>query len=338
MTSTVEAPTAPSGHCAEAKCTAAINGVCAKGRETPLDCEFFELDAAPDEQPAETPNPLISLPHGRAIRAGELTAVLRHERATRVTPLGAIEAGKTTLFAVMFEFLTNRRLEGWTFVRSVTTLGFAERSHHASARSNRVSPTTPRTSGATGDQFLHLRARRQSDGALASILFADVSGEHVEFLTTTGAREPALVAALASADHVPILIDGRLAADPQTRQNAIRHAVDLVHILPDLPLRLDAQISVVLTKLDWFADPDDATEVLDQVAQTVIDHVGGTPASFAVAARPRKRAVLEPGHGVATLFNHLVSFAVSPRDVVFSTADGSAPSAQTLRRLWDARR
>jgi hypothetical protein len=63
-----------------------------------------------------------------------------------------------------------------------------------------------------------------------------------------------------------------------------------------------------------------------------------TPASLAVAARPRKRAVLEPGHGVATLFNHLVSFAVSPRDVVFSTADGSAPSAQTLRRLWDARR
>lgn len=337
MTST-EVVTVPRGHCAESECTAATDGVCTKEHANPLDCESFELEVGANEQPEAPPSPRISLPHGRAIRGGELAAVLRHETATRVAPLGTIEAGKTTLFAVVFEFLTSRRLDGWSFVRSVTTLGFAERSHDASARSNRAAPTTPRTSAAAGDQFLHVCARRQADDALASILFADVSGEHVEFLTTTGAREPALIDALATADHVPILVDGRLAADPRTRQNAIRHAVDLVHVLPTLPLPSHARISVVLTKLDWFTNHDDATEVLAHVSQAVTDRIGAAPATFTVAARPRSGADLEPGHGVARLFDHLVTRPASPRDAVFDDLAGPAPSARTLRRLWNARR
>lgn len=334
---TIEAPAEiPSGTCREAGCTAATDGVCARGGD-PIDCDFFDLEPTTAEPgDVEPPPPAVSLPHGRALRPSELSAVLARRPATRVVPLGSIEAGKTTLFAVLFEFLTAGRLSAWSYVRSETTLGFMERSHDASMRSKRAEPTSPRTSHAAGDQVLHVDARRRSTGEVASLLYADVSGEHVEQLTTTGQRDPALMTALAGAHHVPLLIDGQQAANPQQRQNAIRHAIDLVNVLPDLPRRADSTITLVLTKVDNLADGD-ADAVLDRVRDAARARLGIDPPTFKVAARPKRGSGVAPGTGIEELLDFIVGRPEPQRQSAFPSGP-PAPSPQLLRRIWRVRR
>lgn len=330
-----DAAAAPRGKCSVAACAAAENGECERGLASPLDCDQFELEPSEESVGAAGAPPTRRLPHGRGLLPAEVGVVLRHMVATRVVPLGTIEAGKTTLFAVMFELLTARRLSRWTYVRSETTLGFAERSHHAAMRSRRAEPTTPRTSGAAGDQVLHITVRRTSDGSTHALLLADVSGEHVEALTKEGRTEVALANAVAEGDVVIILVDGEQAAAKATRQNAIRNAVDIARVLAELPVAENARLAVVLTKGDWFADGS-AAEVLAEVAAAVESITGRAPAAFEIAARPKAGAGVEPGRGVEELLDYLVTSRTEEPDHVFEEPTAN-PSPRTLRRIWGGR-
>jgi len=330
--------TAARGKCAVAECRASVDGTCHRAKPSPLDCEEFELELAGEAtEPPPPAEPLVSLPQGRALRPDELAPVLRRDRTARVVPLGVIEAGKTTLFCVLFEFVTCRRLDGWRYVESLSTLGFTWRGHEAAARSNRSEATTGRTSGTVGNELLHLRVRRVADDALRSVLLADVSGEHVEALTTEGRIEPFLSDAVAVADHILLLVDGEQAANPATRPNAVRHTIDIAQVLQELPVPEYATLAVVLTKVDYFPDDEGADTVLAEVAAAVTRCTGaGDVRTFAIAARPNSGARVEPGHGLAALFAHV---AEKPRHAptsvfVLSRAD---PAPTILRRIWGSR-
>jgi hypothetical protein len=278
---------------------------------------------------------MVKLPSARGLHPDELSRVLCRRPATRVVPLAASDAGKTTLFAVLFEFLTAKRLPGWSYARSITTLGFIQRSHDASMRSNRYVPTTPHTSGSVGDELLHLEARRHSDGETYTTLLADVSGEHVDLLASTGKREPFLLDALSVADHVPILINGEHAADRHERQNAIRQAIDLINIVAELPLPEAAKVSIVLTKTDCFTD-DGADQVVEHVLEAAASRLGAIPRSFRTAARPRSGTGVSPGTGILEFFECIVEQPSEPESSQLApiTLPGSPG---VLRRAWRAR-
>ncbi len=324
----------PAGTCTEPSCTVTADGPCAKGHD-PIDCDSFELTPPSDGDPVEhapKTDGRLPLPSGEALRPVELRTVLSRHPTARTVPLGGVDAGKTTLFAVLFEMLTADRLPTWTYSGSSTTLGFARRSHLAAMRSKRKHATTGRTSRLSGDRALHFNARRRTDDEFHSVLLADVSGEHVDELTASGLREPVLVDALADAHHLPIVIDGALAAAPRTREQAIRNAVDLIHLLPTLDLRDDARICIVLTKLDHFGEghADTVIERVQDAADRSLDFV---PEAFQVAARPDRGSGTEPGLGLDDLLNHLVQIPEG-RSSSPSPAVPPALDARMLRDLW----
>ena len=82
------------------------------------------------------------------------------------------------------------------------------RSYYASYGSGRVSPTTPRTSRLTSGLHLHLGMRAGDDSEMP-IVFVDISGEYVAALAD-GKVDPVIAEALKRADHVPIVVNGRM--------------------------------------------------------------------------------------------------------------------------------
>lgn len=330
------APGPPAGACRRHDCTAAADGVCMVGADDPIDCEFFDLAPDPEEvDEIEASPPTRSLPGGAALRPGGLFRVLSRRQATRVTLLGPIAAGKTTLLAVVFEMLIANRIDDWGYVRSETTLGFMARSHDASVLSRRSEPTTPRTSRAESGDYLHVDVRNRRTDEVGTLLCADVSGEHVEQLVMTGDRAPGLMEAVAEAHHLPILIDGERVADPLLREAAIRSAIDLITTLVDLDRRGDAVIGLVLTKADCLLGDDVdgiAEEVLGRAAQAAQVRLGVDPRTFRVAARPEPDSGVEPGTGLAKLLNTLLEPRPLSREPVFQT-ELPKPSPRTLRRI-----
>lgn len=327
----------PNGSCSVAECSAATDGQCFQGNDSPLDCPEFELIAADEDAEPEdgrAPSTVLPVPHGYGLRPGDLHHVLRREFPTWVVPLGTVEAGKTTLLAVLFEQLSGGRMRRWSYVSSATTFGFAQRSHYASMRSGRDRAGTPRTSGAAGSEVLHVRCRAEEQSP-QSFLFADVSGEHVDELVRGGERHEALVNAATRADVVLILIDGALAAEPGSRQSAIRHAVDIVHVTPELPIRADAQVAIVLTKVDQFTD-DAADAVIADVAQAVTQVMGLEPHVFAVAARPQPGTEVPAAAGVEDLLDFLAT-AESTEPGRTSEPFAGDPSPSLLQRIWSGR-
>jgi hypothetical protein len=325
------------GSCSVAGCSATTDGRCSQGYDSPLDCPDFDLVAADegaDPESGSAPSTALPVPHGYGLRPGDLHHVLRREFPTWVVPLGTVEAGKTTLLAVLFEQLSGGRMRRWSYVGSATTFGFAQRSHYASMRSGRERAGTPRTSGAAGAEVLHLRCR-SAEQSLQSFLFADVSGEHVDELVRGGERDEALVNATTRADVVLILIDGALAAEPASRQSAIRHAVDIVHVTPELPIRTDARVAIVLTKVDLFTDGA-AGVVTAAVTQAVKRVMGREPDVFTVAARPQPGTGVPAAAGVEDLLDFLAAAETGEHRPPTEPFAGD-PSPSLLQRIWRGR-
>ena len=293
------------GVCSKEGCAAtSTDNTCANG-EVPYDCGYFTLAATPTEVTETQDTPVdtgILLPDGHGLRPKDLSRVLDRRPASVVVPLGHIEAGKTTLFTIIFEFLTGRQFRDWSFAGSATVIGFAQRRHNTSIESRRGVPIVDRTSRDASDQYLHVDARPADGGRVRSILMADISGEIVDEFAA-GTVNPVVSAAIARADHIPILIDGAAVADPATRQNAIREARDILWVLAKQSRRPGSRVSLVLTKIDLIAGID-TVGVFQQVTNG-LPGLDPEVATFKTADRTGPGAS-ERGAGVEELLTYLV--------------------------------
>jgi Double-GTPase 2 len=303
VTAVVDVTPEAEGSCRNADCLFNQDGTCALGEE-PIECEYFE-PIPTEETPAEIGTPTtIPLPSGEALSSEDLEQILADEAASYVVPLGLVKAGKTTLMCLLFDQLRTRRLEPWRFTKSRTVIGFARRSHESSFRSGRNVGDTRRTSLLESGLHLHIGVRDEL-GRSRPLLISDLSGEHVRRLTN-GTVEPVMARAIARANHLPIIVNGRDIANPNRRNGAIYSARALIGGVARQPRRSDVQMSVVVTKGDLLADVE-MDSIFDEITRETI--AAGAP-TFVTADRDSAQskdgvAVVERGRGLLGLVAHV---------------------------------
>ena len=333
MTDVVDEASAHSGTCDKAGCTVNDGGTCADGYSASIDCPHYEL--TPVEAPSTTPPevPRVPLHDGEALRGDELERVLCSHPVSMVVPLGRVKAGKTTLITVSYHLLRSRRLNQLRFTGSETIIGFARRAHHSSFASNRESPITPRTEKEESGQHLHLGMRRVDDGARCPIVIVDLSGEHVAAMAR-GETVDLVHNALARADHIPVVVDGRQIAGPGTRALAVMEARSLLKMLEKQPLRAHAKVCVVISKGDLLVGHDLAATVNAIIRETL----AAEGPVFITADRPSPEKDDE-GEPIVSLGNGIDSFveyvAQRPHTPSNDPPRAAKPNASPiLNRMW----
>jgi hypothetical protein len=315
------------GVCSRTDCPVNDGGECAAGHEDPIDCDDYELTDIDETEPEQTGPKQWSLPDGEALALADLEAATAEYPVSTVAPLGIVAAGKTTLICLMFDQVRTRREPAWKFTRSRTVLGFARRNHDASFNSGRTVPTAARTALSASGLNLHLGMRRAADDAPASIIFIDLSGEHVQHFVS-GKNVEQVDIAFRRADHIPIVINGADIADSKNRQKAIMQGRSLLARLSTVTLRPTAVVSIVITKADLL-DGVDLDPIFDKITA---EHPIPPERRFTTADRGE---IVERGHGVHELLTHLTTVPVRPVPG-WPTPPAPAPSP-LLVRLWGPR-
>ena len=291
MTETETAAPAPAGRCAREGCAVGEGGPCAREFTDPFECDDFEpaeagtgpddSDAAAASDPA--PGDVLDV-RGRTPWRGSGTVTPLHsaqaltlEEASRVrqghttavaVPVGAVDVGKTTLLAAIYETVAAGDVDGWTFAGSLSLIGFEERSFLATLASGGQEPATARTSRDTDQVLLHL-AFRDKERQDRHLLVGDVSGEHADSLrryNDPGDYAPLLRAATC----VLLLIDGQRLADSRQQHAAVAEASITFRALHESGLvGPDVPVLLVATKWDLCATASvDLTPITDAVERT----------------------------------------------------------------------
>jgi hypothetical protein len=323
VTAGVIEPGVEEGACSNPECAFSEDGVCV-ARGDVHECEYFEPVPVDDGEVEELEPASILLPSGEALGPGDLDRVLADKPARTVVMLGLPESGKTTLMCLIFDQLRTRRALPWRFTRSKTIVGFARRGHDSSMRSGRAEGTTPRTSRSESGMSLHIGCRE--DGQLEdNLLLVDLSGEQIADLAD-GNVDDVVASALARADHIPVVVDGRHIADPGRRALAIYGARALLGAV-DRQTRPDhASVSVVLTKGDLLVDVD-TDAVFDEITRATSAQ---NAARIVSADRESEETnsedgpLVERGEGVVALLSHLTTGPSRTR--------GAWPPAPVARR------
>lgn len=243
-------------------------------------------------------NAPLAVPSGQALTSAEASAVLAKHPAELVVAVAEVDAGKTTLFASMYEQLARGPLEGWAFDGSLSLLGFESRSFDASRDSGNLCEETNRTSRNTPRIALHL-AVRAATGDRRHLLLGDVSGEHAGSLIDFG--DPGdFRPLLRAATRALVLIDGARLASPADQNATLSRARVLIRALVEGgDVRAQVPLELVVTKWDQCGDAEGLSGELDRLlafTQSRWEHA----ALHRTAARPH-------GEGVADLFATLLS-------------------------------
>lgn len=311
------------GYCTKEDCLANKGGACLLEHDDPShECPEWQLDPQggdDGEEPPELEPDYVLLPSGEALRPGELERILARHRTSIVVPLGGVGAGKTTLIALMHQLLCVRELPGWKFAGSITSVGFMRRNFYASLRANTNDPATPRTPLEQSGHYLHIDARSAKTDRLHPVLLSDIAGESVAGANfpnnlMNGNVPPEIAAAVARADHVPIVVGGAELANPQTRNHGLLRARTLMQMV-GTNLQRRGRLSMVVTQYDLLVDYDLDELKYDLTQGTITE---GAPFFLTAACAP-KAAHLNPtvkrGTGVAEFFTFI------------ATADEETPQA-----------
>ncbi|MCW2599487.1 MAG: hypothetical protein JWM02_1316 [Frankiales bacterium] len=240
----------------------------------------------------------VSTHSGQALTADEASAVMAQYPVDLIVAVAEAEAGKTTLFASIYEQIARAPLAGWAFESSLSLLGFEARSFDATHESGHGEEKTQRTSQNTRRIALHL-AVRDADCNRRHLLFGDVSGEHartlIEFNDPVDYRP-----LLRSATRVLVLVDGEKLLTPAAQNATLTRTRTLIRALaegddipPGVPLDL------VVTKWDKCGQAEGLSPELDRLL-AFAQYLWLPTALHRTAARPA-------GEGVPELFAVLLT-------------------------------
>lgn len=270
--------------------------------------------------------PPIPIRSGLALTADEAREVMASEPVTLVVFAGPPDAGKTTLFASIYETLLTEPLGNWSFAGSRTMLAFAMRSWWASTASGRTRPITPRTRYDVSRPWLHLRLAHNHDAhQIRSLLVADISGEY--FSTVGGGGDLNDAASLvARADHVVHVLDAELLVGRAERLRALAATESLITRLVTAPhIGEHATHTMVMTKAD-ICPADFKIKALEAAAGWAQRWLGGADV-VEVAARPDNHESHPWG------LDLLIESILAPRTRIQDTTAPQASIRATVEQL-----
>lgn len=247
---------------------------------------------------------LVSLYPGDYLGLEETLSVTRANPTTVVLVAGPVGSGKTTLFASLYTLFQQGPFAGQLFTGSRTLLAFERVCFPSRIDSDRAVPDTERTSTGDGERFLHLGlVPEASRTPRRDLLLPDVSGEVFRDVEDSddACRKLTL---LKRADHLALLVDAGLLADPGRRQAARASADNFLRRCVEAGmLGRTSVVDVVFSKWDLFIAANGDEEFLEETRRQIDDsYLGalGRLRFLKVAARPAM-AILPFASGLAEL-------------------------------------
>lgn len=263
---------------------------------------------------------LVGVHSGEALTAAEATVVMEQHPVELVVAVAEAEAGKTTLFASIYEQMARAPLAGWAFDSSLSLFGFEGRSFDATHESGHAVEQMQRTSRNTNRVALHVCVR-DAEGHKRHLLFGDVSGEHaralIEFNDPVDYRP-----LLRSATRVLVLIDGAKLLTPSAQNTALTRARTLLRAVAEGgDLRPGTPLDLIVTKWDQCSGAEGLPAELDRLL-SFAKQIWHPIALHQTAARPE-------GMGIPELFGVLLA----PRPARAARRWNAPPPRRPLHRF-----
>lgn len=260
--------------------------------------------AAPDDD-------LPSLPASRTLGIEQANAMMESRPTCMVGIVGLAGAGKTAALVSAYLLLSKDQFDGYSYADSDTLRAFEEITG-ASRTWQKGSPPEQITSHTTlsNDReagFLHLRLWRHADHRLLDILLPDLPGEWSQALIGRNDSERLLF--LRSASVIWLMIDGRQFADDNKVMKARFDTKLLIERLADLLEDRRPRILLVPTWQDSQPFPRDEADQLAAYGDSF-----GFKTELAPIASFSWNEDMEPGHGVAALFDRSLCALPPPPD------------------------
>jgi len=259
---------------------------------TPAPAEAADKEAPPSSAWDAEAEGFMQLPSGGEFDPQSACMVTCAAPTRLIVLAGAIDSGKTTLLASIYEMLQLGPFAGYLFAGSLTLPALERRCHLARIASGRSTPDTERTKGME-DSLLHLRVREEDCSRPSKdLLFTDLGGERFR-LAKDSSDECRRLELLLRADHFVLLIDGAKLARVEYRHEAHVSAASLLRSCLDADmLGAHSYVDVLFAKWDLVqpvAEKRGPKTFLKHVRSQFEDRFGGRVARlrfFEVAARP----------------------------------------------------
>lgn len=240
------------------------------------------------------------LPASRTLGIEQANAMMESRPTCMVGIVGLAGAGKTAALVSAYLLLSRDQFEGYSHADSDTLRAFEEITG-ASRTWQEGSPPEQITSHTTlsNDReagFLHIRLWRHADHRLFEILLPDLPGEWSKALIERNDTDRLLF--LRSASVIWLMVDGRQFAYDHKLPRARYDAQMLIERLADLLQDRRPKIFVVPTWQDSEPFPQKEADDLAAYAGSF-----GFKAELAPIASFSWNDDMEPGHGVANLFD-----------------------------------
>ncbi len=284
--------------------------------ETGPQAEVPGADAATVIEVVEPSAPeYIRLPLGAALTEGQ-TLAMAADRSVRIVVLaGAVDCGKTTLLASLYELFQSGPIKTVSFAGCNTLPAFEERCHLSRIESEKASADTSRTSyEGPHPEYLHLKIQSgESDTEQIDFLFTDVSGEMFEHARNS-TEECKQLTFLQRASHLVVFLDCGRALIVEKRWEMVQEVKSLFQSCLDSGMLSDSCCcTVIWSKCDFFEAARDKAAVADFVNNVEVDlkeSFGGRLPNLKfhrTAARPARFPNLKIGFGVRELLNDWIT-------------------------------
>ena len=266
--------------------------------------------------PVAPPGPeIIQLPPGTALTEAQALA-LAADRSVRIIVLaGAVDCGKTTLIASLYELFQSGPIKAVQFAGCDTFPAFEQRCHLSRTESENQTADTSRTIyEGPHPEYLHLKIQNgESEADRIDFLFTDVSGEMFEHARNS-TDECKQLTFLRRASHVVVFLDCEKALITDKKWGMVQEVKSLFQSCLDCSmLENTCFVTVVWSKCDFFEAAKDKAavdafvkEVQDDLKTSFGDRLPNLK-FHRTAARPTRFPNLKMGYGVRDLLDDWIS-------------------------------
>jgi hypothetical protein len=271
--------------------------------------------AAATTAPVATVVPgLYTLPLGTALDETQAQSMASDRPVRLVVTAGAVDCGKTTLLATVYELFQTGPVGLIQFAGCETFPAFEQRCHLSRAESENEKSDTGRTAyDGPHPEYLHVKLQEGPDGNVhTDFLFTDVSGEMFEHARNS-TDECKKLTFLLRASHLVVFLDCEKAVQTDKRWVMVQDAKSLLQSCMDSNmLSPECYVTVVWAKCDYFKaakNKQAVEEFVTGVEQDFKATFGQRIPRFKfhrAASRPTRFPNLKMGFGVRELLKDWV--------------------------------
>lgn len=250
-----------------------------------------ELPAEDAENDADQESSISYIHSGLKKTLEEAEKLLKANPAKLIVLAGHPDAGKTTLFASIYELFQKGTVSPYSFAGSFTLMEFENICHKSRLESGNIKPDTPRTAVGDGEKVLHLALKH--DSQKIDLLLADISGER--FMLAKDSKEICQnIISLKRADVIGIQFDMEKLLNPVLRHSTKADCVGLIRAMVDYGvLSPKTNVQLIFSKWDEVENKEQEEQMggfITSIETSVREILGSQFEAFRISTKPKARA------------------------------------------------